>query len=135
MLPSPLAALAQKSPFTILGPCCERKEDVEMSETLDRFVTAKNAEKEAREKAEGVVKRFRDAAEKLRNLNDVGFEWRDANQAIHRVEAVPRQTIRLADVPTIEQVRDAIIELRQAHSKLFGAKSALTHEERAAIGC
>ncbi len=106
-----------------------------MSETLDRFVTAKNAEKEAREKAEGVVKRFRDAAEKLRNLNDVGFEWRDANQAIHRVEAVPRQTIRLADVPTIEQVRDAIIELRQAHSKLFGAKSALTHEERAAIGC
>ena len=73
---------------------------------------------------------FLDVADKLRNWEMVGFEWRENDESRTLHQTGRDVVICVERVPTIEQARDAVIAAQAAKEKTQTRKNALTAAER-----
>ena len=84
---------------------------------------------EAQEKADAIVTRFRRITDKLRGWQSVCFKWRDAQGNKYGVPDDP-EAIDLSEVPTIEQIRDAVTTAQAATENVKSQWGQLTQDEQ-----
>jgi hypothetical protein len=103
-----------------------------MSERTDRFIRAQEEERKAREMLQEIVDQFLRVAEGLYDWQDVDFQWRQNHfeLVLHHSDCADNDTTRKIDLPTMADVRDAVVEAQNAADNLRAVTAELTQEEQ-----
>ena len=94
---------------------------------FDKLTEAQSDERNAREHAEELVARVRSVAERLVNWKQVGFLGTDSKGTI-RVPNLEVK-IRFDEMPSMENIDDAIQSWVLCRNKADSVKSQLTHDQ------
>lgn len=99
---------------------------------FDRITKAEAARRSAAQNASKLVEDFQNASNLLQVWQHVFFRWQDEDGTLHAPSpgGSDKYVISIADVPSLESIRDAIISWREADSLVKSLHASLTEEQR-----
>ena len=99
---------------------------------FDRITKAEAAERSAIQKVNKLIEAFQEASRKLGVWRTVSFKWRDEDGTLHAPAPGSHSdmVISIADIPSLESIRDAIIAWSEADRLVKSLHESLTEDQR-----
>ena len=103
---------------------------------LDRFVKSRVAEQKAKENLESLIAKFSQATKKLQTWQSVRFVWHDGNtSSLQGQQETASPEIRIDNVPTLHDIRQAIADWNTADVDLRGLLASLLPSNGKVLDC